>query len=248
MKQKLDFLKVKESGPQPEEFFETFFRNPKNNIYGWGPAKAYSPGIEIFQQDTAADNVYFIERGLVKLSCLESGGRLVIICLRRRHWILGAPAAILEKPYAYTATAVTPCSLLAISVKNFLSLVENNREFYWQLFRMLSKEIYNHGTKVMALGLMPAKERLKKILYEMILEQESTISQRQIHVHLPLLHKELARLIAITPEHLSRLLREMEQQGIIKRHKGLVAAKRSVCPLDTSRNLKRFGPSPVIPN
>jgi CRP-like cAMP-binding protein len=225
MKQKLDFLKVKESRTQPEDFFETFFRNQKNNIYGWGPAKDYSPGIAIFQQDTPADNVYFIERGLVKLSCLESGGRLVIICLRRRHWLLGAPAAILEKPYAYTATTLTPCSLLAIPVKNFLSLVEKNEKFYWQLFRMLSKEIYNHGTKVMALGLMPAKERLKKILYEMILEQEPTLLQKQIHVQLPLLHKELAQLIAITPEHLCRLLREMEQQGIIKRNKGLVVVK-----------------------
>ena len=59
--------KMKESYSQPEDFFGTFFRNPKNNTYGWKPAKAYTPGIEIFQQDTPANNVYFIERGLVKL-------------------------------------------------------------------------------------------------------------------------------------------------------------------------------------
>ena len=90
---------------------------------------------------------------------------------------------------------------------------------------MLSKEIYNHGTKVIALGITPAKERLKKILYEMILEQEPTVLQKQIHIHLPLMHKELAQLIAVTPEHFCRLLREMEQQGIIKRNKGLVIVK-----------------------
>jgi hypothetical protein len=72
-------LRVKESYSQPEDFFAAFFRNPKNNADGWKPAKAYTPGIEIFQQDTPANNVYFIERGLVKLSCLESGGHSVII-------------------------------------------------------------------------------------------------------------------------------------------------------------------------
>ena len=219
------FPRVKERHSEPEDFFATFFRNPKNNANGWKPAKAYPPGIEIFQQDTPANNVYFVERGLVKLSCLESGGHSVIICLRRRHWLLGAPAILLEKPYAYTVTTLLPCSLLTIPAENFLSLMKSNPEFSSQLLRMLSKEIYNHGTKVIALGITPAKERLKKILYEMILEQEPTVLQRQIHLHLPLMHKELAQLIAVTPEHLCRLLREMEQQGIIKRNKGLVIVK-----------------------
>jgi CRP-like cAMP-binding protein len=34
--------------------------------------------------------------------------------------------------------------------------------------------------------------------------------------------KELAQLIAITPEHLSRLLKELEQQGILKQDNGWV--------------------------
>src|SRR3990170_2990163 len=178
MKKKSPALpKVKENHTQPEDFFAVFFRNPKNNANGWKSAKAYPPGIEIFQQDTPANNVYFIERGLVKLSCLESGGHSVIICLRRRHWLLGAPAILLEKPYAYTVTTLTPCSLLTIPVKNFLRHMKMNTDFSWQLLR------------------------------------------------LPLMHKELAQLIAVTPEHLCRLLREMEQQGIIKRNKGLVVVK-----------------------
>jgi CRP-like cAMP-binding protein len=39
-------------------------------------------------------------------------------------------------------------------------------------------------------------------------------------LQIPLKLKELAQLIAITPEHLSRLLRELEQQGVISRNKG----------------------------
>lgn len=145
--------------------------------------------------------------------------------LRRSNWLLGAPATLLERPYAYTATTLTPCSLLTIPAKNFLSLMKINKEFSWQVLRMLCKIIYDRGTKAIALGIMPAKERLKKILYEMILEQEPTELQRPIQLHLPLAHKELAQLIAVTPEHLCRLLREMEQQGIIKRNKELIVVK-----------------------
>jgi CRP/FNR family transcriptional regulator len=162
----------------------------------------------------------------VKLSCLESGGRSVIISLRRSNWLLGAPATLLERPYAFTATTLSPCYLLTIPATTFLRLVEINKEFYWHLLRMLSKIIYDRGTKAIALGIMPAKERLKKILYEMILEQEQTELEGPIQLHLPLAYSELAQLIAVTPEYLCRLLKEMEKQGIIKRNKGLVVIKK----------------------
>jgi CRP-like cAMP-binding protein len=220
------FSKIKKSNSLSEDFLKIYFANPDNNVYGWGPSQVYPLGFEIFQQDTPANNVYFIERGLVKLSCLESGGRSVIVSLRHSNCLLGAPATLLERPYAFTATTLTPCYLLTIPATTFLRLVKINKEFSMHLLRMLSKIIYDRGTKVIALGVTPAKERLKKILYEMILEQEPTELERPIQLHLPLAHRELAQLIAVTPEHLCRLLKEMEQQGIIKRNKGLVVVKK----------------------
>lgn len=221
-----DFLKIKDIYSQSEDFFKIFFANQYNNIYNWGPSRVYPPGIEIFQQGTPANNVYFIERGLVKLSCMESGGRSMIISLRRSNWLLGAPAALMESPYAFTATTLSPCYLLTIPATIFLKLVKTNKEFSWHILRILSKIIYDRGTTAIVLGVMPAKERLKKILYEMILEQEQTELERPIQLHLPLAYNELSQLIAVTPEHLCRLLKEMEKEGIIKRNKGLIVIKK----------------------
>ncbi len=226
MEKSFDFLKIKEIYSQSEDFFKTFFANQYNNIYNWDPSQAYPPGIEIFQQGTPANNVYFIERGLVKLSCMESGGRSVIISLRRSNWLLGAPAALMESPYAFTATTLSPCYLLTIPATIFLKLVKTNKEFSWHILRILSKIIYDRGTTAIVLGVMPAKERLKKILYEMILEQEQIELERPIQLHLPLAYNELSQLIAVSPEHLCRLLKEMEKEGIIKRNKGLIVIKK----------------------
>jgi DNA-binding Lrp family transcriptional regulator len=41
-----------------------------------------------------------------------------------------------------------------------------------------------------------------------------------IGVRLPLKYWEIAQLVGITPEHLSRILRQLEQEGIIKRKDG----------------------------
>ena len=73
---------------------------------------------------------------------------------------------------------------------------------------------------------MSARERLTKFLCEMIheiepLTEKKTITyDKPVKLNIPLKFKEIAQMIAVTPEHLSRLLTEMEQQGIIKRDKG----------------------------
>ena len=196
----------------------------ENNAHGWGPAQLYPPNTEIYRQGTPANAVYLIERGLVKLTCLEPNGTEVIVGLRRRHWLLGAPAVLLERNFAFSVTTLIPCCLRCISSNGFLQLMHADAEFSRQLLRMFSEEIYSHGTNVAVLGCMPARDRLTRFLRDLALEQGHANGpaelQKPMRLQIPLKLKELAQLIAITPEHLSRLLRELEQQDIIRRDKG----------------------------
>ena len=40
-----------------------------------------------------------------------------------------------------------------------------------------------------------------------------------MRIHLPLKHKEIAQVIAVTPEYLSRLLKDLEKQKFIVKEK-----------------------------
>jgi len=103
-------------------------------------------------------------------------------------------------------------------------MVHADAEFCRRLLRMLSEGILSQGMKVAALGCMPAGDRLEGFFRELILEQEPAIGPTEQHkpmkLRIPLKLKELAQLIAIAPEYLSRLLRELERQGVIRRDKG----------------------------
>ena len=44
----------------------------------------------------------------------------------------------------------------------------------------------------------------------------------KVKIYSTLKRKELAQMIAITPEHLSRLLKRLERDGIIAREQGLI--------------------------
>jgi CRP/FNR family transcriptional regulator len=217
---------LQESGQTYHESasYFTSILESEDNVHGWGHAQLYQRNTEVYHQDTPANAVYLIERGLVKLTWVEPDGREVIVGLRRRHWLLGAQAVLLGRRLAFTVTTLIPCSLHSISSTGFLNLVNTDAEFNRQLLLIFSEEIYRHGMKAAVLGCMPARDRLTRFLCEMVLEQRNGSGAAEPHkpmkLQIPIKLKELAQLIAITPEHLSRLLKELEQQGVIKRNNG----------------------------
>ena len=200
------------------------FLSTEGNLHDWGPTQFYPPNTEIYHQEASANAVYLIERGLVKLTWLDPDGHEVIVGLRRRHWLIGAPAVFLERRFAYTVTTLIPCCLRCISAKEFLGMVNTNTKFSRELLRTFSEEIYSQGIKVAMLGCMPARDRLTRFFCELVHEQKqaSCLSelQKPMKLLVPLKLKELAQLIAISPEHLSRIFRDLEQQGIIQRDNG----------------------------
>jgi CRP-like cAMP-binding protein len=206
---------------QQDDFFCSFFKEHENHLYGCDPVQPYPANTQIFQQDTPANAVYLVERGLVKLSRVELS-RQIIVGLRSRHWLLGAPAVLIEKSYSFSATTLTLCYLRTISAKGFLHLAKTDAQFSYQLQQMLSQEIYNHLIKVITLGCLPAIDRLERFFCELIQEHEPTDLQRQIEIQVPLKNQEIAEMIAVTPEHLCRLLKGMAQKTGVKLSKGVL--------------------------
>jgi len=51
-------------------------------------------------------------------------------------------------------------------------------------------------------------------------------SKGGIRFELPLRNWELAQLLGVTPEHLSRILRDLTKEGIIRRAKGWILVER----------------------
>jgi CRP-like cAMP-binding protein len=105
-------------------------------------------------------------------------------------------------------------------VNVFLELVKTNGQFSWQLNRLLSQEIFNQMKRLEAIACMPARDRLEHFFCDLIHEQEPAELQEPAEFRVTLKNQELAQMVAVTREHLCRLLKEMEQEGVIRRDKG----------------------------
>jgi CRP/FNR family transcriptional regulator len=203
-----------------DSFLLSFLEEPTCSTYGWGPVQIYPAHTAIIRQETPSNAVYFLKSGDVKLTWADRNGHEVIAGLRHQNWLIGAPSVLLAKPYSFTITTLTQCALRCISAQNFLHLIKTNTDFSFHLMKLLSQEIFNHARTLVTLGCVPLKERLKYLLVKFIPCIPSRIEgDKHIKISLPLKHKELAQILAVTPEHLSRLLKEMERQNEIKREK-----------------------------
>ncbi len=203
-------------------FFSSFFGEHKSQSDGWSHIQTFPAGTQIYQQGASADTVYLVERGMVKLTRLAPNGREMIAGIRRRHWLIGTTAVLLRRPHSFTAAALVRTSLRCIPANIFVHLAKMNSQVSWQLNLLLSQEILNHRKRLEANSCMTARESLECFLCELINEQEPEESQKSREFLVPLKSQELAEIIAVTPEHLSRLLKEMEKDGVIRREKGML--------------------------
>ncbi|HUI44433.1 MAG TPA: Crp/Fnr family transcriptional regulator [Nitrospirota bacterium] len=208
------------SGP-PSGALVSSFANPEDGGFDQGVVQTYPAQAVIFHQDTQAHAVYLIEHGLVKLVRVIPNGHAIIVGLRRRHWLIGAPSVLLDQLYSFTAITLVSSSLRCIPAKDFLDLAKTNEQFSWYLHRLLARQIFKQMKNVEAMKCLSAKDRIKHILRDMIDDQNLAVPELS-DFSLPLTNKELSQLLAITPEHLCRLLKQMRQEGLISRVKGVL--------------------------
>jgi CRP-like cAMP-binding protein len=207
---------------ETENYFQSLFSSSDADLHGWSPPHEYPRGVELFLQNHPASHVYFIERGIVKLSCVGPGAKEVIVSLRRRNWLLAATAVILGVAYSATATTLTKCTLRSIPAAVFAGHLTSDICLSLEVNRMLSTEILGDRGKIVTLGCMSAAERLRRFLRELISEEDLNDPEKKGRLELPLKSYELAEIVAVTPQHLYRLLRDPGMRKHLKQARGIL--------------------------
>ena len=184
-----------------------------------GSPHIYRPMIELFRQGAPANDLFLIGHGLVKLTRLESNGREIIVDLRFPGWLLGAASVILQQPHAVSAITLTDCYLHRISAPDFQQLLKTDELVSMYIHEMHCREVQDKIRHVAQLACLTAGERLIHLLQRLTPEPTVGESKNEIRVQLPLKYWELAQLVAVTPEHLSRLVKRMQHKGILRQDK-----------------------------
>lgn len=198
------------------------FLFPSQQAWSENCRQVYPAGVELCRQDDRAREVYWIEQGFIKLVRIHRDGREMILDVWGTGRALGLAAAILQLPVPITAVTLTPCHLLRIPIDVLCGQIERLDDVSRGLLQIVSREAYEQTVAHAAMGLLRARERCEWLLEQLVSALGSAEREKGIALALPLRQWELAEMLAIRPEHLSRLLREMEREGVVRRNKGRV--------------------------
>jgi CRP/FNR family cyclic AMP-dependent transcriptional regulator len=201
----------------------------------WDAPQEYPRNTILYLQGCIGDCLYYVEQGLIKLAVVDALGGECIVAIRHPGWLLGISAVILQGDYPATATTLTACTLRSIRRKKFLENLQENIELSFGVNRMLCEEIGYHLTKQSHLSRLCATKRLETLLLDFIVE-EYRGKKLPRTFEIPLRNHEIAEIIGATEEHTSRLLKKMENDGLVLRTRSNLMILRPQDLLSSSSN------------
>jgi CRP-like cAMP-binding protein len=181
------------------------------------PLRVYPGTVELYRQGSASEEVFFIERGLVKLTRSEPDGQELIVDLRFPGSFLGGASVVARERNPLTAVTLTKSHLRRVEAKVFCRLMQTEVGFSWHVHQLTCHEISHHISRITQLGCLSARHRLEQLFRQLITAGGAEGLRRNVTLRVPLKHWEFAQLIAVTPAYLSRLFNRLELEGVIRR-------------------------------
>lgn len=172
-------------------------------------------GQSLFFQAEVADYVYYVNHGMVKVVRVSKTGQEKILSLYTTGQFL-ALSTLFNPPHLFPATAVAinRARVMKLPRQVLEEGVLSTKEATYEWFRYLNRRL--EGIQQLATDqvFMGAEERLKKWLFN-LLKQETQGSDGWIEVIVPISRQEIADLLGIRRETLSRLLKDLRHLGFV---------------------------------
>lgn len=169
----------------------------------------------LFSQNQAADSVYLIDEGLVKMTRTNNSGGRIILNVRGAGQLVGEEALADGRPAYYAeAEVLTPATLFRIPREVFSQALTQSAELASALVSYLVERRLALAEKVELLCLHDVEFRILHYLAE--LSSLVTPGADGEGHQIPITQLELADLIGATRETTSTTLNQLERRGLVR--------------------------------
>lgn len=177
---------------------------------------AYKTGDDIVLPRGRVQSVRLLLRGAVKIVKEENGSGNTL-SVRSTGALLGFYAATTRGEAGTTAIAISSCEIVLIQSEQLEGLLKLPT-FAAAVTELLAHESEDGLICSYAFRSGPARKRLDRLFGYFVRTGIGDAARplRGVRLH----YSDLAELIGITPEHLSRMLRRLEQRGILTKCAG----------------------------
>ena len=171
-------------------------------------------GRRIFSQGEAADDIYFLEKGRVKIAVVSEGGKEAVLAMLGPPSFLGEGCLVGQSRRVGTATALETCTLYKIDRESMLQTLREQPKFSERfvacllarnidLEEDLCDQLFNHSEK-----------RLARVLLKLArLQEHDRLSDAKVPVFS---HETLAEMVGTTRSRITHFMNKFRKLGLIE--------------------------------
>jgi len=176
--------------------------------------RRYPKDTVVFFENEEGDFFFMIVEGRIKVTILGDDGREVILSILGTGDFFGEMALLDNEPRSATAIAIEDSELVSLHRHDFQSVLSDNRSIMSALIKILAARIRKANHQISTLALLDVYGRVARVIVDMARDEGRRLKDGRIAFRRAT-HQEIANRIGTTRETVTRMLKDLERQGML---------------------------------
>jgi CRP/FNR family transcriptional regulator, cyclic AMP receptor protein len=184
-------------------------------ISAYGTPRTFAKGAIVVSEGDESDCFYIIQSGRTKVYASDESGHEVILNTQGPGEFFGELVLIDQAPRSASVSTLEKSVLIVVSQRNFERCLHEHPQLVFKLMRPLVRRVRALTRNVKNMALLDVYGRVANLLIEM----SSEVDGGRMVDH-RMTHQEIASSVGASREMVSRIMRDLEVGGYLKKSAG----------------------------
>ena len=176
----------------------------------------FEPGQVVFYEGSPCLGIHCIEAGSVALKKSDGNGGAVVVGIFGEGQTLGYTAFFSGREHTASAEALERTQVCFIERAGVRTLLDRNPSLGLRFLNRVSERLVDSEVERVRALTLPLRARLAHLLL-IFKDRSSTVDDDgTLTIELPLSRRDIAAMVGARPESLSRVLRDLENDGVAR--------------------------------
>jgi len=177
-------------------------------------SRSYLPGELLFFEGGEPEGVYAVIDGLVGIRKVDIAGNSVLLRLVHPGETMGYRAVLSSEAHRASGEAIQPTKVCFINKATVMQLIEARPAIAMRFISHAGRDLQAAEEKILHGATLSVRERFLNLLL-MLRERYGALDEDgRLQVDLPMSRQDMAAMIGIRPESMSRIIRALEDEGV----------------------------------